>query len=164
MPHCHGRGGRRPGNGRFIHGAVRCALHRPVRGGRRQSLAAAATTQYSAIISKLEALEALYVAPGSGGGGGSGSRGNRNFISDDRAKSAARINQLQAAICGSWITGPASKFCSKHGWGLVPGHDSMSCKNKTKEGEPGGHVNTATRSNPVGPGKNKNKGWDDFVT
>ena len=129
--------------------------------------AAAATTQYSAIISKLEALEALYVAPsgggGRGGGGGGGGR-NRPFTSDDRTKASARINQLQAEICGIWITGASSKFCSTHGWGLGPGHDSMSCKNKTREGEPGGHVNAATRSNPVGPGKNKNKGWDDFVT
>ena len=73
----------------------------------QESLAAAATTQYSAIISKLEALEALYVAPGSGGGGGGSSR---NFTSDDHAKAAACINQLQAAIRGSWITGSASKL------------------------------------------------------
>ena len=143
----------------------------------QESLAAAATTtQYSAILSKLEALEALYVAPGGGGGGGGnngnngggsggsgGGRRNSPFTSDDRTKDAARINQLQASIRGSWITGAASKFCSTHGWGLGPGHDSMSCKNKTREGETGGHINSATRSNPVGPGKNKNKGWDDFV-
>ena len=48
--------------------------------------------------------------------------------------------------------------------GLGPGHDSMSCKKNTIEGEPGGHVNVATHSNPVVPGKNKNKGWDDFFT
>ena len=62
----------------------------------QESLAAAATTQYSAIISKLEALEALYVAPiGSGGGR------NRPFTSDDRSKPSARINQFQAVIRGS---------------------------------------------------------------
>ena len=122
----------------------------------QESLAAAATTQYSAILSKLDTLEALYVAPGGGGGGGgnndnngggSGNGGggrNRPFTSDDRTKAAARINQLQAAIRGSWITGAASKFCSTHGWGLGPVHDSMSCKNKTREGETGGHVNSAT--------------------
>ena len=92
----------------------------------QESLATAATTQYSAIIYKLEALELLYVAPGGGGGNG------RNFTSDDRAKAAARINQLQAAIRGSWITGSASKFCSTHGWGLGTGHESTLCKNKTK--------------------------------
>ena len=86
----------------------------------QESLAATATTQYSAIISKLEALEEMYVAP-SGGGGGSGSgsgsvggRGgggrNRPFNSDDRTTASARINQLQAAIRGSWITGTSSKF------------------------------------------------------
>ena len=113
----------------------------------QESLAATATTQYSAIISKLEALEALYVAPSGGGGGGR----NHPFTSDDRTKASARINQLQAKICGSWITGASSKFCSTHGWGLGPGHDSMLCKNNTREGEPGGHVNASTRSNPVGP-------------
>ena len=77
-----------------------------------ESLAAAATTQYSAIIFKLEALEELYVAPSGGGGGdgGGGGRRNRPFTSDGRTKSFARINQLQAAICGSWITGASSKF------------------------------------------------------
>ena len=133
----------------------------------QESLVAAATTRYSAIISKLEAIEALYIAPsgggGSGGGGGGGVR-NRPFTSDDRTKASTRINQLQAAIRGIWINVASSKFCSTHGWGLGPGHDSMSCKNKTKEGEPGSHVNAATRANPVGPEKNKNKGWDDFVT
>ena len=54
----------------------------------QESLAAAVTTQYSTIISKLEALEALYAAPSGGGG-----RGGR-FASDDRAKATARINQL----------------------------------------------------------------------
>ena len=84
----------------------------------QESLAAASTTQYSAIISKLEALEALYVAPSGGGGGGRrGGRHGGSFTSDDRAKATARINQLQAAIRGSWITGPLSKFCSTHGWG-----------------------------------------------
>ena len=34
----------------------------------QESLAAATTTQYSAILSKLETLEALYIAPGGGGG------------------------------------------------------------------------------------------------
>ena len=104
----------------------------------QEYLAAAATTQYSAILSKLETLEVLYVAPGGGGGGGnngnnggggdSGGGGrNRPFTSDDRTTASARINQLQAAIRGSWITGAASKFCSTHGWGLGPGHNSMSC-------------------------------------
>ena len=108
----------------------------------QESLAAAAMTQYSAILSKLDTLKALYVAPGGGdgggggisnngnnGGGGGGSDGgsNRPFNSDDHTKAAARINQLQAEIRGSWITGSASKLCSTHGWGLGPGHDSMLC-------------------------------------
>ena len=69
----------------------------------QESLAAAATTQYIAIISKLKALKALYIAPSSGGGGGSSSGGggggrNRPFTSDDHTKASARINQLQAEI------------------------------------------------------------------
>ena len=130
----------------------------------QKSLAAASTMQYSAIISKLEALEALYVAPSAAGGGGGGGRRGDSFTSDDCAKATARINQLQSAICGSWITGPSEKFCSTHGWGLGTDHDSMSCKNKTREGEPGGHVRAATRANHVSPGENKNKGWDIFFT
>ena len=54
----------------------------------QESLAAATTTQYSAIISKLETLEALYVAP-SGGGGGGGVGRNRPFTPDDRTKASA---------------------------------------------------------------------------
>ena len=126
----------------------------------QESLAVATITQYSAIISKLEALEALYVAPSSGGGSGGGRGGggrNRPFTSDDRTKASARINQLQAAIRGSWITSASSKFCLTHGWGLGPCHDSMSCKNNTKEGKPGGHVNASTRANPVGPRRNKTR-------
>ena len=73
----------------------------------QESLASAATMQYSAIIAKLEDLEALYVAPSAAGGG--------------------------------------------------------VVQKKTREGKPGGHVKTTTRANPVGPGKNKNKGWDDFL-
>ena len=97
----------------------------------QESLAAAVTAQFSAIISKLEALEALYVAPSGGSGGGGGGRGGGSgrggsFTSDDRAKATARINQLQAAIRGSWITGSSSKCCCTHVWGLGPGHDIMS--------------------------------------
>ena len=100
----------------------------------QETRVAAATTQYSTIIYNLEALEVLYVAPSGGGGGGSGGGGRSpNFTSDDRAKAAARINQLQEAISGSWITVPASKFCSTHGWGLGPGHDSMSCPKKPRK-------------------------------
>ena len=57
----------------------------------QESLAAAATTQYRAILSKLEALEELYVAPsrsGSGSGGGGGGR-NHPFTPDDRTKASA---------------------------------------------------------------------------
>ena len=72
----------------------------------QESLAVAATTQYSAIISKLEALEALYVAPSAAGGGGSGGRHGGSFTSNDRAKATTHINQIQSAIRGRWITGP----------------------------------------------------------
>ena len=50
-----------------------------------------------------------------------------------------------------------------HVHGVGPGHSSKNCNNKTKEGETGGHNNSATRAHPSGPGQNKNKDWDNFL-
>ena len=131
----------------------------------QETLATAATTQYSAILAEITALKALYVAPSAaGGGGGGGGRGGTSATDiARRSKDNLRINQLQSAIKFKWVTGPGASFCSTHGWGLAADHNSMRCRNKTREGEPGGHVNSATRANPSGPGKTKNKGWDDFL-
>lgn len=65
------------------------------------------------------------------------------------------IKQLQTAIKYKWVPGG---FCSMHGWGVGPKHNSDNCKGKAP-----GHVDTATRANPAGPGKTKNKGWDNFL-
>ena len=48
-------------------------------------------------------------------------------------------------------------LCSSHGHGVISGHDSHNCP-----GRKPGHVETATRENPAGPGQYSNKGSDDF--
>ena len=49
-------------------------------------------------------------------------------------------------------------FCSTHGHGVAVGHNSKTCGTKGT-----GHIDTATRKNPAGPGKEKNKGWDAWL-
>jgi hypothetical protein len=68
------------------------------------------------------------------------------------------VAQLRAAFKGKWVTGG---FCSTHGYGVSADHDSSTCKNKKP-----GHVDTASRSSPAGPGHDKhiNKGWDAFLS
>ena len=92
----------------------------------------------------------LKSANSSGGGGGRNGGGTQNTDTQKR-----RISQLQAAVKGKWIPG---HFCSTHGHGVGPDHDSKTCANKSS-----GHVETATRANPFGPGANRNKGWDDWL-
>ena len=65
------------------------------------------------------------------------------------------IRLLQSAVKNRWIVGG---FCSSHGWGVSYQHTSATCKNKIA-----GHIDTATRSNPAGPRKTKNQGWDAFT-
>ena len=62
---------------------------------------------------------------------------------------------LQAAIKNCWNI---SGFCSSHVWGVGHLHSSSSCKNNSP-----GHVDTATRANPSGPGATRNQIWDDFA-
>jgi hypothetical protein len=71
---------------------------------------------------------------------------------------APGAGQLRAAIKGKWATG---WFCSTHGYGMSATHNSTTCKTKKP-----GHVDTATRSTPAGPGHDKhiNKGWDAFLS
>ena len=66
------------------------------------------------------------------------------------------IRLLQSAVKNRWIVGG---FCSSHGWGVNYQHSSATCNNKLAD-----HNDTATRANPPGPGKTKNKGWDSFNT
>ena len=65
------------------------------------------------------------------------------------------IPLLQSAVKNRWIIGG---FCSSHGWGVSYEHTSATCKNKLAC-----HIDTATRSNPAGPGGKKNQGWDAFT-
>ena len=62
------------------------------------------------------------------------------------------IKTLKATAKNSWSVGG---FCSTHGHGVAAGHDRTICSSKGA-----GHVNIATRKNPTGLGKDKNKGWD----
>ena len=55
-----------------------------------------------------------------------------------------------------WVVGG---FCSTNGWDVSPNYSSSSCGSKKP-----GHVNTATRKNPAGPGATTNKGWDSLMT
>ena len=68
-----------------------------------------------------------------------------------------RILILQSAVNNKWKVGG---FCSTHGHGVCAGHDSGNCSDKMNVWKSGGHNVNATRSNPVGPGKDMNKGWD----
>ena len=47
-----------------------------------------------------------------------------------------------------------------HGHGVHAGHDSGNCTDKKDVGKAVCHDVNATRANPVGPGKEFNKGWD----
>ena len=65
------------------------------------------------------------------------------------------LKLLQIGIKNRWSIGG---LCSSHGWGVRHLNSSSSCKNKAP-----GHVDTATRADPEGPGATRNKGWDDFA-
>ena len=65
------------------------------------------------------------------------------------------IRLLDSAVKNRWIVGG---FCSSHGWGVSYQHTSATCKKKLAT-----HIDMSTRSNPDGPGKTKNQGWDAFT-
>ena len=65
------------------------------------------------------------------------------------------IKLLQATIKNCWIIG---EFCSSHGWVVGHLHSSITCKNKMTR-----HVDTATQTDPAGPGATRNQVWDDFT-
>ena len=62
------------------------------------------------------------------------------------------ILTLKSAVKDKWKVGG---FCSTHGHSICAGHDSGNFSNNND-----GHDVTSTRSNPVGTGKDFNKGWD----
>ena len=75
---------------------------------------------------------------------------------DDMRKLKKCNATLQHAIMKGWTKGG---FCSSHDHGIIDGHDSSNFP----EQKPG-HVETATRENPAGPGQYSNKRWDAFWT
>jgi hypothetical protein len=121
-----------------------------------EQLALATTDQYAEIKSSLDALAAAAPAaaapttrrrpPRSAGA---------PLDSNEKRKLERRIRTLEAAIKNKWSVGG---FCSTHGHGVSAGHDSKTCGTKGT-----GHVDSATRQIPAGPGKDKNKGWDTWI-
>ena len=65
------------------------------------------------------------------------------------------VSQILVLFKNKWFVGG---FYSTHGWGVGPDHSSSSCRSNKP-----GHVDTAARENPSGPGANRNKSWDDFI-
>ena len=119
-----------------------------------ESLAAATTTQYKNNLASMAELKTLSIASSAMTGGGTRDSATGRTSPNKRTKSNLCINQLLSEIKGKWVPGG---FCSTHGHGVGPGHSSKTCNNKTKEGETGGHNNSATRAHPSGLGQNKNK-------
>ena len=109
-------------------------------------LASATSTQYQTIKKLLTDIK-FSSSPNprsSSSGDGAGATSNQQTI-----------RLLQSAVKNRWIVGG---FCYSHDWGVSHQHSSGTCNNKMA-----GHVDTATRSNPAGPVKTKNQGWDAFT-
>ena len=71
-----------------------------------------------------------------------------------------KIKFLQSAFKNKWVVGG---FFSTHRHGISAGHNSVECAGKRNKGKPVSHNNSATSTNPVRPGKDRNKGWDDWL-
>ena len=71
-----------------------------------------------------------------------------------------RVLILKSAVKNKWKVG---RFCSTHGHGVSASHDSGNCTENKNLGKYGGHDVNATRANPVGLGKDTNKGWDTWL-
>ena len=67
-----------------------------------------------------------------------------------------RIKTLEAVDKNSWIVWGS---CFIHGHGVAVGHGCKTCGTKGVS-----HVDTAARRNPAGLGKEKNKGWDAWLS
>ena len=110
-------------------------------------LAAATTQHYAEIktaLTNLSAATAATPTPRRNDGTRTGS------LPSDQREREKRILILQAAIKNKWKVGV---FCSTHGHGFRSGHSSTNCNDKNN-----GHVYAVTRSSPVAPGKEINKG------
>ena len=115
--------------------------------GANVRLAAATSMQYQTINKLLTDIKLSSSSPNprsSSTGTGAGATSNQQTI-----------RLLQAAVKNRWIVGG---FCSSHGWRVGHLHSSSTCKNNMDK-----HMDTATQSNPAGPGATRNQGWDDFT-
>ena len=83
--------------------------------------------------------------------------GRNNLPATDKEKLEKHISQLNAAVRFKWIPG---NFCFTHGHGVIPDHNSARCNKKFCSD---GHVATATRKKPFGPGGTRNKGRNDWI-
>ena len=125
-----------------------------------ESLAAATTMQYNKILASMAELKTLSIAESATTGGGTWDSAIGRSSPNKLTKSNLRINQLMLAIKGKWVPGG---FCTMHVHGVGPRHSSKTCNNNIKEGETGGHNNSATRAHPSRPGRNKYKDWDNVL-
>ena len=125
-----------------------------------ESLAVATTTQYKTILASMAELKTLSIAASAITIGGTCDSATGCPSPNKRSKSNLRINQLMLAIKGKWVPGG---FCTMHVHGVGPRHSSKTCNNNIKEGETGGHNNSATRAHPSRPGRNKYKDWDNVL-
>ena len=122
-------------------------------------LAAATTKQYAEIKAALKNLSAATVAtPADTAATPTPSKTactRTGSLSFDKCELEKRIPILQAAVKNKWKVGG---FCSTHGHGIRTGHSITNCNDKSNS-----HVNAVTRASPAGPGKDINKGWDDWI-
>ena len=122
-------------------------------------LAAATTKQYAEITAALTNLSAATAAtPAAMAATPTSNRtaGTRTgSLTFDQRNTEKMILILQDAVKNKWKVGG---FCSTHGHGVRAKHSSSSCNDKRE-----GHVTTKTRSSLAIPGKNINKGWDDWL-
>ena len=116
-----------------------------------ESLVAATNTQYNKILASMDELNNLSIAASATTGGGNTESSTGRLSPDERTKTNLCINQLVSGIKVKW------------GHSVGTGNSIKNCNNKTKEGETGDHNNSATRAHPSGPGRNKNKDWDNLL-
>ena len=115
-------------------------------------LAAATTKQYAEIKVALKNLLAATAATPTPSRTASTRNGS---LTSDQREADKRILILQAAVKNKWKSGG---FCSTHSHGVRARHSSTTCNDKRN-----GHVNAATKASPAVPGKDINKGWDDWL-
>ena len=115
-----------------------------------EQLATTMTDQYSEIKASRDALATTTPLATQGTRSAAQPLGNT-----EKHKLKCRIRTLKAGIKNKWEVGG---ICSTHGHGVSAGHNSKTCRIKGA-----GHVDSTTRKNPAGVGKEKNKGWDAWL-